>query len=167
MFSEHGMCSPEAYWDFYFNPTGVFLIEEQDYVRDSNPTSIRNICTKTDILNVSWVEYHSEALVPVLNFRNNRNNVDYTYHIDFSTIFSWYFITFGSQLCVTRLVEHTILVYRHFSSRIYRLSPVSSREFSLIGILKKVIKVFGLLLVGRTQHIGLSAIFVWIFIEFR
>ena len=26
---------------------------------------------------------------------------------------------------------------------------------------------FGWLLVGRTQHIGLSAIFVWIFIEFR
>ena len=46
-------------------------------------------------------------------------------------------------------------------------SAVFSKEFNLIGILKKFIKGFDLLLFGRTQHIGLSAIFVWIFIEFR
>ena len=46
---------------------------------------------------------------------------------------------------------------------IYRLSEVYSREFSLIGILKKFIKGFGLLLFGKAQHIGLLAIFVWIF----
>ena len=43
---------------------------------------------------------------------------------------------------------------------------MSSTNFSLIGILKKCIKGFDLSLFGGTQHIGLSAIFVWIF-EFR
>ena len=42
-------------------------------------------------------------------------------------------------------------------------SAVFSREISLIGILKKFIKGFGLLLFGETQHIGLLAFVVWIF----
>ena len=42
-----------------------------------------------------------------------------------------------------------------------------SREFTLIGILKKFIKGFGLLLSGRTQNISLSAFFVLLFIESR
>ena len=46
------------------------------------------------------------------------------------------------------------------------MSAVFPREFGLIGILKKFIKGFGLLLLGKAQHIGLSTIFVWIF-EFR
>ena len=37
----------------------------------------------------------------------------------------------------------------------------------MIGILKKFIKGFGLLLFDRTQHIGLSAIFLRRFIESR
>ena len=46
------------------------------------------------------------------------------------------------------------------------MSTVCSTEFDLIGMLKKFIKWFGLILFCRTQHIGLSAAnFVWRFIE--
>ena len=48
---------------------------------------------------------------------------------------------------------------------IYRVSAVYFSEFSLIGILNKFIKGFGLLLYRKTQHIGVSAFFVWIFID--
>ena len=58
--------------------------------------------------------------------------------------------------------EHRILVYRRFCLDIW-VSAVCSREFTLIGILKKFIKGFDLLLFGGTQHIDVSAIFVWIF----
>ena len=59
-------------------------------------------------------------------------------------------------------VEHIIPVYRRFCLDIL-VWAVYSREFTLIGILKKFIKGFCFLLLGGTQHIGLSAIFVWIF----
>ena len=54
-----------------------------------------------------------------------------------------------------------------FCLDIYRVPTVYSREFSIISILKKFINGVDLLLFGKAQHIGLSAIFVWIFIEFR
>ena len=50
---------------------------------------------------------------------------------------------------------------------IYLVSGVYSREISLIGILKKFIKGFDLLLFGRAQHIGFSAIFAGIFFKYR
>ena len=47
------------------------------------------------------------------------------------------------------------------------MSAVCSTDFDIVDILKKFIKGFDLLLFCRKQHIGLSAYFVWRFIECR
>ena len=46
------------------------------------------------------------------------------------------------------------------------MSTVCSTVFDLIGILEKFIKGIDFLLFGRTHNIGLSTIFLWIFIGF-
>ena len=71
--------------------------------------------------------------------------------------------SFIKGLICCYLVEHSILVYRRYVSGCFNFGSFFFRVFSLIGILTKFIKGFGLLLFGKVKHIGLSAIFDWIF----